>query len=239
MTLSGKQLKANRLRLLAITTVVVGAFLGVTLRSVGWIRLPKITMQWERIRDPDDYRPATVPNEGDEIALIYIGSSNCVWSNDPALPELIKNLKLVLADRAETTGLDFTAVGVARDMVATDGISHLHRFGAFDEIMSGRGWDNTGVQKYIYDALPGPAATPQVIVVRRTRDTDRGWPEISDEWVLTRKLGLRQIGDWVSQGAPLGFDMEEAIPAENASAVSPPLDPDVTSGLATPPTPAA
>ena len=198
-----RQLKVNRVILLSIGTIGLGACLGITLGSVDWMRLPQISVQWPPGQGVDVYRPATVQNENGEIAFIYIGSSSCVWSNQPELIDIIGKLKLMLASRAEINGLGFAAVGIARDMVTSNGIAHLQKFGAFDEVMSGRGWSNIGVQKYIFDAIPGPAATPQILVVVRTPNDSDGAPGWASERLVMRKLGLREMTKWVSEGAPL------------------------------------
>ena len=198
-----KPFRVSRLRLLSVGTVLGGVCLGFLLESRGWIRWPEVSVQWEDRLDDGVYRPATMRDEDEEIALIYIGASSCGWSNQPELAATIKELKVLLASRAQDTGLGFAAVGIATDVVADAGIEHLDKFGAFDEVISGRGWSNAGVQEYVFETIPGPAATPQVLVVRRIIDSDGDSPTVLDEQLLTRKLGLRRIADWVSQGAPL------------------------------------
>ncbi len=65
-------------------------------------------------------------------------------------------------------------MGVARDIVPEKGIEHMSRFGRFDEMIAGMGWRNTGLAKYVYGELPGPAATPQVIVTTRSTMLEGG-----------------------------------------------------------------
>jgi hypothetical protein len=156
-----------------------------------------------RRRETDEYRPDPGLKPGEELAFLFVGSSACAWSNRPGLAKIVRNLKTTLAARAAADGIGFAAVGVARDIVAERGIAHLEKFGRFDEIMSGRGWANIGIQKYLYDAMPGPGATPQILVVVRSLDYSTGHVAIVDERVLARKVGLRNIEAWVDEGAPL------------------------------------
>ena len=153
------------------------------------------------------YVPAASVATGAELALVFIGSSTCGPSNAEPLPGWIDGIKLQVREHARTRGAAFAAIGIARDRSAADGIAHLRRFGAFDEVIAGRGWLNTGMLRYVWEDLPGRAATPQVLVVER-RIVDRSSPAaaeavVADERVLVRKVGLREIERWVAAGAPV------------------------------------
>ncbi len=150
----------------------------------------------------DEYRPGTAVVEGEELVLAYVGSSRCSWSNLPELERAVRDLKRILSRRADSLGLAFAAVGVARDMSAAAGIAHLEKFGRFDEVMSGRGWLNVGVQKYVYGDMPGLGATPQVILLARSINFDAGHVGIANERVIARKVGADLITDWAQAGAP-------------------------------------
>lgn len=101
--------------------------------------------------------------------------------------------------------MGFATIGIARDRSSRAGIDHLSQFGTWDEVLSGRGWLNTGVIKYVYDDLPGRAATPQVIVVERSvRRTPT--VAIEQEGVVFRRVGLDQITRSVELGRSLLVD---------------------------------
>jgi len=119
------------------------------------------------------------------------------------LVALVSNLKLELQARARAEKRGFVAVGIARDMDSPSGLAHLRKFGAFDEVMSGRSWANIGLLKYIYGDMPGRAATPQVLVVSRTFHAEGGHYSFRDERVIVRAIGLEDIKAWVLAGAPL------------------------------------
>lgn len=187
---------------LARASVLLGVGTGFALALSGRFPLPEIKVQWDKPpAEADGYRPKPNRTPGEELVLVYIGSSNCSWSNGPELPGIVGELKTTLRDRAQDSGRAFAAVGVARDGVAADGIAHLAKFGAFDEIMSGRGWANTGVQKYIYGPMPGEGATPQVLVLARSLDYQLGHVSVVDERVLVRRVGSDEIVAWASAGA--------------------------------------
>ena len=141
------------------------------------------------------YQPSGRLPDDEELTLVYVGSSSCVWSNADELPAMIEHLKLDLQAQADTRGIGFSAVGIAGDRIAADGLDHLAGFGDFDEVMAGRSWANTGIAKYVYGDLPGHAATPQVIVLERTLRRDGSMMKYVADSVLRRASGLLEIED--------------------------------------------
>lgn len=152
------------------------------------------------------YRPAGVTREGTELTLVYIGSSGCVPSNRKDLPGALEQLKRRLRDRAGHADRGFSTVGIARDWEVQAGPGHLDKFGAFDEVMAGRNWMNAGVRRYVWEEIPGEAATPQVLVLERvvgdvtTSEIQYG---VQGERLVVRKVGADEILQWARQGAPL------------------------------------
>lgn len=166
--------------------------------------IPDVTVRWSvPVLKAGEYIPTGSVDAGEEIVLVYIGSSTCGWSNVPELPDVVRSLKVKMQARAQTEGMGFAAVGVARDAVVANGMEHLDKFGAFDEVMAGRGWANAGVQKYIYGEMAGLGATPQILVVSRRLGYETGHVTFNDEKVLIRKVGVDEIAGWAAEGAPL------------------------------------
>ena len=194
---------ARRFPRMTALAVLGGIIVGFVLGILGYVPTPRISLDWHLpAAVANDYHPARSIASGAELALVFIGSSNCGWSNVEELPPMIKRLKLLLKHRADDLGMSFAAVGVARDMHAASGVRHLATFGEFDEIMSGRGWSNIGLQKYVYgDDLAGPAATPQVIVLERSLADRGGHLSLEHERVVVRKTGLDDIVAWFHNGA--------------------------------------
>jgi len=146
------------------------------------------------------YRPSARLEPGPELALIYIGSASCGASNREALPGHVEKAKLAVQEAARRSGMRFVAVGVARDLRVEAGLQHLHKFGRFDEVMTGRGWMNIGALKYIYEDHPGLAATPQLLVLERVVHFGKEGTSIANERVLARKVGTSEIETWVKRG---------------------------------------
>ncbi len=191
---------------LVLLAVLPGLGLGFGLSVLGLMPVPDVRVRWTvPVIEAGRYAPAAAQEAGEEIVLVYVGSSKCAWSNAPELPGIVRALKRDLLARARAEGRGFAAAGVARDVRAAAGLAHLEKFGAFDEVMAGRSWANAGVQKYMYGNMPGPGATPQILVVARTLDYDHGHVSISDERVLARAVGLEEITEWAAKGAPLAM----------------------------------
>jgi hypothetical protein len=160
-----------------------------------------------RARTNDRYIPTMRALPGPELVLVFIGSSTCGPSNQRELPGQVEQLKLALQRRARTSGRSFTTLGIARDWDTDAGIRHLNRFGRFDEVIAGRNWLNTGLLRYVWEDIPGQAATPQLLVLER-RLVDRRSNEaadgiVRDERLLVRKVGSAEIERWLAQSAPM------------------------------------
>lgn len=194
---------------LGILALAVGSVLGFGLDSIGLLPIPDVDVKWVvPAVVASDYAPGEPLNDGEETVLVYVGSSTCAWSNVPELPSLLRGLKSRMQERARAEGRRFSAIGIARDQVAADGITHLDKFGRFDEVMSGNSWGGHGIQQYIYgtDDMAGPAATPQLIVVSRRLEYSAGHVSIADEHVIMRKTGFVAISEWIGEGAPFSFE---------------------------------
>lgn len=181
---------------------VMALALGIVLGAMGAIPMPSVDVSWNLpVLQKHGYVPEARRDSGEELLFIVIGSSGCRWSNEPELVQLVRRARDAVRKEAEVRGAGFATWGVAQDNVTQLGIEHLERFGPFDELSVGRGWRNSGLLKYVYGAFPGPAATPQVLVVTRDLIGDGGQWEIANESVLLRLMGLAEVRSWLEGGA--------------------------------------
>lgn len=133
-----------------------------------------------------------------ELVLIYIGCSTCGAANKKELPIAYIEIKENLKQKALSEGLGFKTIGISKDFINTEGLVHLSKFDSFDDIMTGNGWSNMGILRYVYTDIPGKAATPQVLVTRRkfgtiVNDDITSYRGIEEEILITRKVGLQNI----------------------------------------------
>jgi hypothetical protein len=150
------------------------------------------------VTPPVRHRAAVDGATANERVLIYFGASTCRPSQDPALAADVRAIRRALRESRR-----LVAIGVAVDNDVQAGLAHLSSVDAFDEVLSGHGWANEGVLKYIAGDLGGPAATPQIVVVDRhiTNEGDSGELGSDHETVRVRKVGLVAIRRWRADGA--------------------------------------
>jgi len=110
-----------------------------------------------------------------------------------------------MEERAKSVGRTFVAVGISKDAGTSDGLDHLKEISeSFDEVNTGRGWLNHGLLHFLFVRHLGQAATPQIVMLKRSivRDATTGYA-VTEEEVVLRKVGLQEIANWDASGAPL------------------------------------
>jgi hypothetical protein len=87
----------------------------------------------------------------------------------------------------------FVSVALSVDQDPWVGTEFMKQFGPFDEILSGRGWLNTGAIAFIVRDMPAQRSIPQLILVERdVQVDDRSISAVSDR-LVGRKIGADQI----------------------------------------------
>lgn len=167
--------------------------------------------------DPDSV--ATRPGDN-EWVLVYIGSSSCAWSQSDTMPPTYRTIRRLVSKQARHNGASFSTLGIALDWSPESGIQHLARYDGFDAVATGRNWYNTVAHRFLWGELPGPAATPQFLVIaRRREDTPRsdGYAyRVVDREMIARRVGLSEILRWADRGAPVrGTDEPDPVSTSN------------------------
>jgi len=142
---------------------------------------------------------------GEELLFVVIVSERCRATGNESLSRNIRSAEKTLSELASGNGLRFVRVGIALDWDVEAGLKTLSRFAEFDEVASGRKWENAAVEKYLINDHPGPLAVPQVLVLSREVLMEDAGPSLQDEKVLLRRVGVQEIDQWKNLGFPLNL----------------------------------
>lgn len=136
-------------------------------------------------------------NGGRYLRFIYIGSYNCVYSNNPETHKKIRFLKNFLREYAHDHDMKYISNGISVDRNSNLGIKFLAKTGPYDVIVSGASWYNLGANYYVWKDIPGSASTPQVLITLTKYSIESGAREIGDinrkEKLLFRANGIQDI----------------------------------------------
>ena len=166
-----------------------------------------------------NYRAAASPQAveattGDEVLLVFIGTSTCGWSNLPGLEDAVRNIRVRLRNQVSRAGKTFRTIGIAPEVSASDGIDFLKRFGPFNQILSGASWLNYGAMRYVWEQHPGPASTPQLLIARRELDLSSVpgavVPKLVSESVVQRWVGAEAIIEAATVDQSYHFDSPDS-----------------------------
>lgn len=150
-----------------------------------------------------------------ELALVYVGSSSCTFSDPEVLRPAISDVRDSLEQRGAAAGYRVKAIGVSVDNDVGRGVQHLEEVAEFDEIVVGNGWQNLGSLNYVFGELGGEPATPQLLVVRRV--VQEGiYHAVLEEELLGRHTGLNAIRLWLSAGIPVALEPSKSLRASQA-----------------------
>ena len=179
----------------------------------GLLPIPQIDFQRRIIAGE---AAAVPPNQqpGPQLVMVFIGGANCQAANQPSLKTAVHRLTPLLGAAAAARGMSFAALGVSRDTDLEIGVRYLRSVASFDEIFVGRGWLNHAIVQYVWQGIPGVAATPQILVLERSvagpEAGASGRYSVGDERLVLRKVGSGEIERWAADGAPLP---ERVLPA--------------------------
>jgi len=149
------------------------------------------------------YSPTPPAAPGEQVLLVFVGSSACRFSSVPELPDAVEDAKMKVAAEAKRRGTGYKTIGVSIDSDFRRGVDYLKRFGYFDEVTAGNGHYNSAFVKYVYEDLPGDAATPQILVIQRNVTEKDGDVSVTSERLLRRLRGVAAIKEWARGGAAL------------------------------------
>lgn len=137
------------------------------------------------------------------LVLVYVGSNRCGACLHPNLPGAIGAIEDGVTAIAAARGLILVRQGVAINNDTAEGYEHLAEIGTFDEMIVGGDWTGHAGFAYMWDRHPGPAATPQTLLLTQKISSRANGYRILSEDVVARKVGLQDIYAWADNGASL------------------------------------
>ena len=119
---------------------------------------------------------------------------------------------MTLQQRAAERGFNFSAIGVAVDWVAAEGLRYLEQFGTFGEVMAGRQWFGVGARMFMFERVLWHSCNATVNdFVRDTHYPDADQPvgaySAFNERLLVRKTGVDALQRWLERRAPMSTDI--------------------------------
>ncbi|REL24933.1 hypothetical protein DYD21_15525 [Rhodohalobacter sp. SW132] len=105
---------------------------------------------------------------GEYVRLVFIGSSDCYFSNNTKTNNAVNGVKKKLYTVLNNNDIKFISTGISFDISSEIAISYLSKSGKYDEILVGAGAFNLGAIKYV----SGSSATPTILIFRETYNSD-------------------------------------------------------------------
>lgn len=149
-------------------------------------------------------RASRAPTVTREVIAVYLGTEGTDLRS--GMVDAVRNMKAALERQAQSSGRHFIARGVSLEGSVVEGLHHLEALGAFDEISVGGNWTNSSVVRYLGADMGDHqrALIPQVVLLEReVRSAGAASLVVGPEKELGRFVGVRDIADWVKNGAPL------------------------------------
>jgi hypothetical protein len=170
-------------------SALAGLVLAVGGLSAGFLS----TVHWAGSSSASERAAPVRPRAGTEFLVVALLSSDCGASKYPGLKDAVARIHQVLRTDAKRDGKSFVSVGVALDHEPWQGIEFLKNFGAFDEVLAGGSWLNTGAIAYLVRDLPGRRAVPQLVFIERDVELENGTISTVNDRLAGRKTGADAI----------------------------------------------
>lgn len=105
---------------------------------------------------------------GTYVRFVFIGSSNCVYSNHEDTHRTVSSIKNELNSVFKQSPINFISTGITYDMSSIIGIQFLEKTGPYNELLVGAGPLNLGIINYSSRG----SSTPRVLLFLEQYDTD-------------------------------------------------------------------
>lgn len=208
-------MKKDRAAPISRSAAALAALAIIAIASVGAL------FHWNQTR-PEPFESELPIVAGYNYQLILVGRSTCSACRDPALPEAVAQVRDEIAFEAMLASEPVTSMAIITDPDHGVGAEFSKRFGRFDEIALGGGWDNSALRSLEQRSESAILATPALYLLRRTmlyRESGTGLI-FGPDTVLQSIIGAESI-----KGFAQGLASLKPVPSENIVGVSVPIDP--------------
>lgn len=142
------------------------------------------------------YHPILEKTKPEEINFIYIGSSQCGFSNNEETFTAVDKAMSIVKNKAQELGLGFSAIGIAPEWNVNLGIAHLENVSNFNEIIVGNNWGNSAIVKNVREFNIEPS-TPQILITFKKYNT-KSLYLVENEILIQSIVGKDKIINWVN-----------------------------------------
>lgn len=123
----------------------------------------------------------------------------------PEYVDAVKAARTAYKRASTEAGCHFSTVGISQQWYLDEGLDALRRFGHFDEVIVGRGWFNSGLQRYVTD-LESIVRIPQVAAVLEEIEVKETWWKSTGSQEVARHFGESGLVAWQREGSPIAID---------------------------------
>lgn len=124
-----------------------------------------------RTTQDDMFQPFFSRYSGEQLVMIFVGSSTCDFSNHPDLPRAVERIKLDLQNLSVDQKMTFKSHAVAADWDPRQGLAFLQNFGAFHEVSAGYNWANEAILKFFWELDGETVGTPHILILKRVLES--------------------------------------------------------------------
>jgi hypothetical protein len=135
-------------------------------------------------------------NKLNEINLVYIGSSQCIYCEPKLIRQSIEIVDSIIRDYSYVNDIGYVFTGLSQDKILRKGLEHLFSFDLdFHEVSVGNSWRNHVISTLTNDDFQHSLITPQLLIVAKTYadTTGNAYNEVIESYIIERFVGSDEI----------------------------------------------
>ena len=133
-----------------------------------------------------------------ELNLVYIGSSQCIFSDPKRIRPSINKVDSIMRDYSYENDIGYVFTGLSQDKILRKGLEHLFSFDLdFHEVSVGNSWRNHAISTYTNDDFQHSLITPQLLILAKTYadTTGHAYNEVIKSNIIRRFVGSEEINN--------------------------------------------